>query len=114
MRILVCGGRQYTDAVRLVQVLDALHKKTPVAVVIHGDAYGADRLADLWASVNDVPVQPYPADWDRYGNAAGPIRNRQMLVDGRPDLVVAFPGKHGTDHMVSIAKKAGVEVQVVE
>ncbi|MEM9912925.1 MAG: hypothetical protein AAF922_19365 [Pseudomonadota bacterium] len=44
------------------------------------------------------------------GRAAGPIRNKEMLDEGCPDLVVAFPGGRGTANMVKQAQAAGVEV----
>lgn len=50
------------------------------------------------------------ADWEDLGRKAGPIRNQRMLDDGRPELVVAFPGGPGTAHMCRIAREAGVEV----
>lgn len=83
-------------------------------VLIHGDARGADRIADEWAKEALVEIEKYPADWKKHGKAAGPIRNRQMLKKGRPDYVIAFPGGKGTADMVDIAKKAGVEVLVIE
>lgn len=83
--------------------------------LINGGAYGADLAADTYAVVNGLPIDVFKADWETYGKAAGPIRNKQMLEEGKPDLVVAFyydlnNKSKGTSHMVSIAKKAGVEV----
>ena len=52
------------------------------------------------------------AKWDelgRNGRKAGPIRNQQMLDEGRPSLVVAFPGGRGMADMVRRARNAGVE-----
>lgn len=57
-----------------------------------------------------IPETAYPADWRRDGKSAGYRRNRRMLSEGRPDLVIAFPGGPGTAHMVEIAEKAGVPV----
>jgi len=51
-----------------------------------------------------------PAEWDKFGRRAGPLRNEQMLREGKPDVVVAFPGGRGTAHMVRIAKEAGIDV----
>jgi len=56
---------------------------------------------------------PFPADWSRHGKSAGPIRNRQMLIEGRPDIVVAFPGGKGTANMIKQAVEAGVKVELV-
>ena len=110
MRVLVCGGRNYSDREQLFRVLDDLHGNAPLSVLIHGAAAGADTLAGNWAESRGVPMLPFPADWHRHGRAAGPIRNMQMLDDGIPDLVVAFPGGRGTANMLKQARQAGVQV----
>lgn len=56
------------------------------------------------------PVERYPADWERYGKRAGPIRNRKMLDQG-PDLVVAFGGDKGTADCVREARRRGIAVR---
>lgn len=80
----------------------------PVTVVC-GGARGADRLAAREARVLGCEVEEYPADWDRFGKAAGFIRNQEM-VDSGADLVIALPGGNGTAHCVQCAKRAGIEV----
>jgi len=50
--------------------------------------------------------RPYPADWETYGRAAGPIRNQKMLDSEQINLCVAFPGGAGTADMVARCKKA--------
>ena len=106
MRILVCGGRDFDDAALLERTLNNLH----ATLIIHGGARGADRLSGMWASLHGVECIVFPAMWARDGKAAGPIRNQAMLVNGRPDLVVGFPGGNGTADMVRRAIKAGVAV----
>lgn len=114
MRLLVCGGRDYADAETLFARLDEFASEHPVELVIEGEAPGADTLAREWAVSRGIPVEKYPADWTTYGKAAGPIRNRQMLVEGKPDYVVAFPTNpsRGTWNMVSQSREAGVPVIV--
>lgn len=113
-RLLVCGGRDFGDARVANMALDAFHRLRPVTVLIEGGQRGADRIARYWAVAHNIPVETFPADWDRYGNAAGPIRNGQMLREGKPDVVLAFPGRTGTADMRRQARAAGVEVRVVE
>jgi hypothetical protein len=110
MKILVCGGRDYSDAARVNSFLDAMHRVEPVTLLIHGAARGADSLGAAWAKSRGVPTQAFPAQWGRYGRRAGFLRNTEMLEVGKPDLVVAFPGGRGTAHMVASSKDAGVEV----
>lgn len=115
MRVLVCGARDWTDADAIRRELLALPAGS---VVIEGAARGADRLAAQIARELGLGVEEYPADWMRYGRAAGPIRNRRMLEEGKPDLVLAFHAdlarSKGTRDMVERAQKAGTEVRVVE
>ena len=108
MRVLVCGGRDYTDSHKLHEVLDSLDKIE--LVIIEGGARGADTMASCWAAFNSVECLTFHANWNKYGRGAGHIRNQQMLDEGKPDLVIAFPGGKGTANMISRAKKAGVDV----
>lgn len=110
LRVLVCGGREWTDIRATYQVLDRLHKTRGIDAVIEGDARGADRLAGYWAQKNSVDLLIFRADWDRNGKAAGSIRNQQMLDEGKPDMVVAFPGGRGTADMIRRAKRTAIPV----
>ena len=110
MRLLVCGGRDYTDRDMVNGVLDTFTKAVRIDVLIHGNARGADRLAADWAKARGIPTLSFPANWKLYNHQAGPIRNKQMLEEGRPDWVVAFPGGNGTADMVRRANQAGLIV----
>lgn len=111
MRALICGGRDYDDdrwmGAQLLRIADEVGEFT---LVIHGGARGADLMADSWAKFVNVPTMRFDANWDGDGRAAGPIRNKLMLTEGKPDLVVAFPGGRGTANMISQARRAGVRV----
>lgn len=113
MRLLVCGGRDFTDTKLAYCVLDDLHKKRLIGTIIEGDARGADRIAGYWARKNRVTDLKFPADWKAHGRAAGPIRNKKMLDEGKPDMVLAFPGGRGTANMIKQARGAGIEVVAV-
>ena len=106
----MCGGRDYDNIQRLSDVLSGLLRDRNITTIISGHARGADQLAETWARNSSIDCLVFSADWDKYGRSAGPIRNRQMLMEGKPDLVVAFPGGAGTANMIKQARKAGVEV----
>lgn len=115
---LVCGSRDYDDREQMKRVLArALETLDPWLTedirVIHGGARGADRLAAEILSNSIYEVQEFPADWERHGKAAGPIRNRQML-DELPDLVIAFPvgESRGTWDTINEARRRGFRVVV--
>ena len=113
MRLLVCGGRDYSNASRVGLVLTKIHQKRPITCVIHGGARGADKAADLAARAMGLPCEVYQADWRGHGKKAGPIRNQRMIDEGKPDGVLAFPGGRGTTDMVSRAREAGIKVMEV-
>ena len=113
MRVLICGGREFQDETWLWSVMDETHTKTPISEVIAGGAPGADTLGAEWAAGRGIPCRVFMADWENLKRAAGPIRNQRMLDEGKPELVVAFPGGRGTADMVRRAREAGVAVQIV-
>lgn len=103
IRLLVTGGRNYTNRTRLDAVLDAIHRKHAIEVVIHGACRGADTLAGEWAKSRGVPVDPFPVrESDGPWPEAGPKRNGRMLIVGQPTHCTAFPTKEsrGTWDMV--------------
>lgn len=114
MRVLVCGGRNYSNTQHVYATLDMLHAQHRISVIIEGGATGADTRANKWANERGLACESYHADWINNGMAAGPIRNQRMIDEGKPDLCVAFPGGRGTADMVSRAKRAGVRVIEVE
>ncbi len=113
VRLLVCGGRDFTDSASAYKVLDAMHRALGIDVLIEGDARGADRIAGYWARRNRVTNLKFRADWDAHGKAAGAMRNQKMLDEGKPTHVLAFPGGRGTADMVRRADDAGVQVITV-
>jgi hypothetical protein len=129
MRVLVCGGRDYSNQSHMFGVLSRFHAETPISVLIHGAAQGADRMAATWAKISGVLVYAYPASWSDishpdalirhtasgrpYDARAGYRRNQIMLERGRPELVLAFSGGRGTLDMIKRAKAAGLTVRRV-
>ncbi|KVH64434.1 hypothetical protein WS89_03895 [Burkholderia sp. MSMB1072] len=111
MKVLICGGREFRNALLAFMWLDKLHAEVGVTVAVHGDAPGADTLSGEWARSRGIAVDVYPADWTLLGNAAGSARNTKMLREAKPDMVFALPGGRGTLDMVSQAKAAGIPVR---
>ena len=113
MRVLFCGDRNWSDYSCIRQELEKLPKGS---IIIEGCAAGADSIAGWLAEQMGFEVMKFPADWKKYKRAAGPIRNQQMLDEGKPDMVFAFHENieisKGTKDMVTRAEKAGLEVRI--
>lgn len=118
MRVLVCGGREFDDWDLMSRYLTSLYLECEDRTsdnkvdftIIEGGARGADFLARVWAKFRYLPFEEFPADWKQFGKSAGFLRNQQMLIEGKPDVVLAFEGGNGTASMVRLAKDAGVKV----
>jgi hypothetical protein len=129
MRLVVTGGRDYSDTTRIFAALDELHARRPVSFLIEGEASGLDIRAKAWARQRGIDVEPFPSDWDDtshpdavvrytrngkpYDVTAGTRRNQQMIDDGKPDFGLVFPGGTGTADMRSRLAKAGIPFEEV-
>lgn len=110
-KVLICGGRNFTNCKLLYDILDDIKPQ----FIIHGGASGADSLADKYARDHKIPFQAFHAEWKKYKrptgkNPAGMIRNKQMIDEGKPTLVVVFPGNGGTKDMLHLARKARIPI----
>jgi hypothetical protein len=113
MRVLVCGDRNWTDKQK---IKDRLSQLPQWAIIVEGEARGADSLARECAEELGMEIEAYPANWKKYGKAAGPVRNQQMLDSGI-DLVIAFhpyiTSSKGTKDMVRRAKLARIDTEII-
>ena len=110
-RVLVCGSREYKRERFLWTLLDYFAP----TVVITGGANGADNFAEAWAMLHSCPCLIYKADWS-IGKSAGPIRNQQMIDEGKPNMGIAFPlgSSPGTRDMVARLHEHKIRTVVVE
>lgn len=111
--VLVCGGRNYRNNAVVWGKMNMLLASRGISLVVTGGASGADMLAEKWAVANDIRYVVFKPDWESYGPAAGPIRNKRMLDECKPDLVIAFPGGKGTADMVWQATHRNFPVDLV-
>jgi hypothetical protein len=112
MRILVTGSARWTNRAAIGIALARLFNVDNTAVLVSGHCpTGADRIAEeIWSAFGGE-IELHPANWKRYGRAAGPIRNQEM-VDAGADYVLAFPmeGGKGTQGCMELARKAGLRI----
>lgn len=131
MRLVVTGGRRFNNMaiihIGMMQITEQIGE--PIELVIHGDATGADKLADAWAHLQGIPVLRFPAKWSEihapgarvrwsrhhgfYNVLAGMWRNQQMIDEGKPTAYLAMPGDDGTADMIARCKRAGLPGLVV-
>lgn len=114
MRVLICGSRSWGASFREFEVMEKRIISLPSdAIIIHGDARGADRMGAGIGRARNFKVESFPANWDQYGKKAGILRNLEMLDSGI-DLVLAFYDgtSAGTRHTILEARKRGIPMEV--
>ena len=117
MKIVVGGCRDFFDYPVVSYHLDTLLKQYDPAdtiVFLSGHCSGVDQLVERYAIEHAHSLILFPAEWERYGRAAGPIRNKSMVESS--DQVVAFwDGKsRGTASLIGYARKLGKPITIVK
>lgn len=111
MRTIIAGGRDITDILLVEQAV--CESGFEITYVVSGKARGVDTLGEQWAEARGIPVLSFPANWDKYGKAAGAIRNKEM-AENADALIAIWDGVSlGTGNMVSAAFQKGLKVFVL-
>jgi methionine aminopeptidase len=113
MKIIIAGGRNFTNYKKLCQICDQLLQDQTNIEIVSGAYYkGADKLGEQYAKERGYKITQFPANWKRYGKAAGAKRNQQMA--NYADVLIAFwDGKsRGTKHMIDLAKSNHLKVNI--
>ena len=123
IRIIIAGSRGFDDYRKMCQALDEagihLLRTLDDIEIVSGHAKGADALGEKFAKAFNIPLKVFPADWNRFGKAAGPIRNEKMAryaSEADRGILFAFPiGKsRGTRNMIATARRYGIEVYILD
>ena len=111
MKTIIAGIRDYIPREIDTNYLD--QEKYQITEVVCGCASGADEFGRRWAVANNIPVKKFPADWDRYGKSAGPVRNGQMARYAERLIAFWNGTSRGTKNMIDQATKNGLRVTVI-
>lgn len=110
MRVIVAGSREVTDFTTVQAAITSSGFQP--TVILSGTAKGVDQLGEKYATLNNIKIERYPAQWDSFGKSAGYRRNIEMS-ENADALVAVWDGKSkGTKHMIDIANRNGLFVYV--
>jgi len=108
MKLIVAGGRDFVPSAIDKEILKDLVKQYGITEIVSGGAKGADSFGEEYAIENKLKVTKFPANWNKYGRGAGPIRNKEMA--DYADAVLLYPGGRGTSSMKALALQKGLQV----
>lgn len=112
-KIIIAGTRTFNNYDLLKSTLNNFIKNKSDIEIVSGTCAGADLLGEKYAVENNLPIKRFPANWYKYGKAAGPIRNKQMAEYADACIVFWDGQSRGTKSMISLAKENGLKVQVI-
>lgn len=108
MKVIIAGSRKIDSYDCVLGVV--ANSGFKITEVVSGAAKGVDSIGEEIAYNFGIPVVSFPAEWDKYGKAAGHIRNEQMAKYADA-LIAIWDGRSpGTKHMITVAKKLGLQV----
>tara|TARA_R110001583_G_scaffold73456_1_gene204378 strand:+ start:210 stop:575 length:366 start_codon:yes stop_codon:yes gene_type:complete len=111
MKIIIAGSRNFTNYQKLCEVCDQILQDQTNIEIVSGAYYkGADKLGEQYAKERGCNLKKFPADWERFGRAAGPKRNEQMAIYANA-LIAFWDGESlGTKNMIELAECRGLNV----
>jgi len=114
MKVIIAGGRDFMDFELLCSSCKDILENKNVEEIVSGCAKGADRTGEKYAELNKIPIKKFPAEWDKYGKAAGYRRNKDMAEYA--DALIAFWNgeSKGTKHMIDLARANKLEVHIIK
>lgn len=109
-RIVIGGYRNFDNYEIFKNFVDLCIGDKSEITILSGHCKGVDLMGERYAKEKGFALEIYPADWKKYGRAAGPIRNRQMVENA--DSVIAFVSEtaSGTKKLIENAKKLNKEL----
>lgn len=111
LRTIIAGSRS-AELINVINAIDSAEFKDQISVIISGTAKGADYYGEVYAKAAGIPIERFPADWDKYGKRAGYLRNVQM-ANAADALIAVWDGaSKGTNHMINIANEKNLLVFV--
>jgi hypothetical protein len=111
VKLAIVGTRTFNDYELLKKSLSDL---SGVELVISGEAPGADQLGKRWAQENGIEYIGFPANWDKYGKAAGPIRN-EFIIKACTHVVIFWDGvSPGSKNVIDLAKKLRRRYRIIK
>lgn len=98
-KVIIAGSRHMPFSMFPLIAQAVTKSGFKISEVVCGMARGADMFGAKWAYQNKIPVKKFPADWDQFGLAAGPIRNAEMAQYADAAIIFIWDGSRGSVDM---------------
>lgn len=103
VKLGVVGPRDFTNESLIFDYLRTLVKFYDVRYIVSGGKNyynglptGVDTFAEIFADTYKFDKIIYPANWDKYGKKAGPMRNTKIANTSTIVVAIEWRGSSGT------------------
>lgn len=102
-KLIIAGSREIDNESLVEKLYEGSRFKA--IEIVSGCARGIDTNGEALARKLKLPIARFPADWKRYENAAGAIRNAEMGKYADAGLIAWNGSSAGTANMISVLTK---------
>ena len=113
MKVIIAGGRSFSDYNLLREVCDHMLQNQVEVEIVSGKARGADSLGEKYAKEKNYTIKEFPADWEKYKKSAGYIRNKEMAQYADAAIVFWDGKSKGSKHMIELSQEYNLKLKVV-
>lgn len=99
LKLIIAGSRDLNLKSDTIKDLLATFEVTKIGEIVSGGAWGMDKSGEFFAAKYNLNCVVFEADWKKYGNKAGPIRNKEM-ADYADIALVIHKGTKGSLNMI--------------
>lgn len=110
MKLAICGSREMTISTHQLNCIVSAfllggYFETPDIEIVSGGAKGIDTCARYFAEQEDFRFTEFLADWEQFGKAAGPKRNRQIAEYSDNLIVIRYLDSKGSINVANEFRK---------
>ena len=114
MKVIIAGGRDFNDYDLLKKKCDKILSEIKEDIIIvSGGAKGADSLGERYANERGFGIDYFIPDWNKYGRAAGMLRNAEMSKHADAAIIFWDQKSRGSKNMIELSKKEGLKLRVI-
>lgn len=114
MNLAIVGYRYFNDYNKFKTIVDNYIKENGVPeYIVSGGAMGVDTMAEKYAKEKNIKVKVFKPDWQKFGKAAGILRNTDIVANSTHVLALPSLKSVGTYDTINKAKNSNKSVTVI-
>jgi len=112
LKVIMAGSRSLADFGLVLEGIKTFPYQ--ITEIVSGGSRGIDLLGEDWAKQMKLPKTRFTANWKRFGQAAGPLRNSDMS-EYADALIAIWDGKSkGTEDLIRKMQRREKVVHLLE